>query len=432
MDFENTGDPTFPVCGVDSNGNIAGLFGVFNDHVFTQDERDKIQTKIKADYDAFKFSFMQQDPSSITSEFTTISFTDNDAPLSCLESSNVRIVQGGGISVLFGEADGIDFGNRDKKNEAFADVSVWEFLSQFLDGRFFESFSNIDVAGDFGVDLNAAKSFAIVRQAANTCAHELGHTLGLRHQNSFGAPGDGIPSTGAISPFDFVPVFDGPSNADETILHTMASGASVGLPFDGGVNMDRFFSERSAARLAINQKIDQVTESEEALLDGVLNLKRLYVPNTIVEGENADAFIKVSAKVVEGSISTFGEADSFIITARKGEFINAELVPGFATGQTFEDGIVGKIQVFSINRDDTEELIGSNSRSFESPLGTEVFDIVAPQNGQYRIEVSVPNEFFFDFNGEINRIPLSALRNGALLTGNYSLLAFTCRKRLRG
>jgi len=56
LDFENTGDPTFPVCGVDSNGNIAGLFGVFNDHVFTQDERDKIQTKIKADYDAFKFS----------------------------------------------------------------------------------------------------------------------------------------------------------------------------------------------------------------------------------------------------------------------------------------------------------------------------------------------------------------------------------------
>ena len=109
--------------------------------------------------------------------------------------------------------------------------------------------------------MSAAVSFAVTNQGANTGAHELGHTVGLRHQNSFGAPGDGIPNTGAISPFDFVPIFEGPSEADETTLHTMASGASVGLPFDGGVNLNRFFSERSATRLAINERLDRLTQA---------------------------------------------------------------------------------------------------------------------------------------------------------------------------
>ena len=102
--------------------------------------------------------------------------------MDCSQGSNVSIVNGG-LSVLFGRADAIDFGNRNPNNTSFADASVWEFLGQFAGGAVFEPFSNLDVANDFGGNLQAAVDFAVEGQTANTGAHELGHTVGLRHQN---------------------------------------------------------------------------------------------------------------------------------------------------------------------------------------------------------------------------------------------------------
>lgn len=434
LDF-NSDDPTFPVCALDETGAPAGLFGIFNDHVYTQEERDSIQGAIEDDYADYNFFFTQEEPA--FGEFTTITFAQNDAPADCSEGSNISITAAGGLSVLFGRADELDFGNRNKQSGAFTDVSIWEFLSQFAGGQFFELFANLDVANDFDGDIAAAVSFAVVNQGANTGAHELGHTLGLRHQNSFGAPGDGIPNTGAISPFDFVPVFEGPANADETVLHTMASGASVGLPFDGGVNFDRFFSERSATRLAINEVFDRLTQSEERnngrRTEKVL-LRRVSVPNTIIEGQNENAFLDVRARIVEGSMSAIAESDSYFVRARKGDFLNAELVPVISTGQSFEEGILGQVRVFLVNKDGTEELVGSNIRSFESLFDTEVFDIEIPKNGIYRIEVTAPDEVFladFDGDGVIDPVSLTAAGAPELQTGEYSLLIFTCNKRLR-
>lgn len=422
-------NPTFPVCRLDQNGNPVGLFGIFNDHVYTQEERDNIQAGIEADYADFNFLFTQTEPQ--FGDFTTITLAQNDAPADCSQGSNISITAGGGLSVLFGRAEEIDFGNRNKSNTAFADVSVWEFLGQFRDGLFFEAFANVDVAGDFGGDINAAISFAVENQGANTGAHELGHTLGLRHQNSFGAPGDGLPNTGAVSPFDFVPVFEGPSEADETILHTMASGASVGLPFDGGVNLNRFFSERSATRLAINENLSRLTiDGDRRAASGRnnVNLRSVFVPNTIIEGENEDALLRTRAAVVEASIGAIGEADSYTIKARKGDFINAEIVPVIATGQSFEEGIIGQLRVFRVNKDGTEEFVGANLRSFESLFDTEVFDIEVPANGTYRVEVTAPDEvFLFDFDGDGVIDPISLTDAGApeLQVGDYSLLVFT-------
>lgn len=430
LDFNNPGEPTFPVC-----FTTGALFGIFNDHVYTDEEKDAIQAEIEADYADFNFVFTQEEPA--FGEYTTITFADNDAPADCSQGSNIQLTPFGGLSVLFGRADEIDFGNRNKQSGAFTDVSIWEFLAQLGGGVNFEPFANLDVENDFGGDLTAAVSFAVTNQGANTGAHELGHTLGLRHQNSFGAPGDGLPNTGAISPFDFVPVFEGPSDADETILHTMASGASVGLPFDGGVNLNRFFSERSATRLAINERIDRISTTEETVARrrGKLSLRRTLVPNTIIEGQNEDAFLDVKAAVVEGEMSVIGEADSYMIRARKGDFINAEVVSVIGSGLTFEDGIMGQLRVFRVNRDGTEELVGSNLQSFESIFDSEVFDIEVPENGDYRIEVTAPDEFFpADFDGDGVLDPFSLTLGGApeLQTGQYSLLVFTCNKRLRG
>ena len=419
LDFDAGGLPFFPVCF--TNGP---LFGVFNDHIYSQAERDEIQARIEHDYRAFNYVFTQTAPT--FGDFSTISIGENDAPLDCSQGSNISL--GPGLSVLFGRADEIDFGNRNPNNTAFADASVWPFLAQLGGGVNFEPFSNLDVANDFGGDLQAAVDFAVEGQTANTGAHELGHTVGLRHQNSFGAPGDGIPNTGAISPFDFVPVFGGPANAAESILHTMASGASVGLSFDGGVNTDRFFSERSATRLTVNQDAARITR-REGWNRNRLPLRQIFVPNTIEDGVNEGARIDVNAAIVQGRISAFGETDSFTFFSPQGEFLNVELLPVFSLGQTFEEGIIGQLRVYQINRDGTEVLIGQNIQSFESLFDTEIFDLELPARGYYRVEVSAPDEIFFGGGGSTPAV-LSEVGGADLLVGDYEFLIFRSNIRM--
>lgn len=436
LNFDVEGEPTFPVCLVDADGNLDGVLGIFNDHVYTQEERDIIQDHIELDYADFNLTFTQEEPQS--GDFSTVRFGDNDTATDCSERSNITVFPDGNLSVLFGRADTIDFGNRNKNDASFANASIWEFLAQLADGRFFEVFSNLNLAEDFNGDLSAALSFAVINQSANTGAHELGHTLGLRHQNSFGAPGDGLPSTGRRSPFDFVPVLDVPSNATETSLHTMASGASTGLPFDGGVNLDRFFSERSATRLAVNdalaQRFNRILLSEERTKysNGHIYLPRLNVPNTILEGKNENALLTVNARVINGDISEVGERDSYTFYGRKGDFFNAELVPIQAREQNFEEGILGQLGLFQIHDDGSETLLAFNIRSFESPFDTELFDIILPENGFYRIDIVAPDAIFLsDANGNtLPPISLTGNGGGALQTGNYEVLAFTCNKRI--
>lgn len=426
LDFDAGGDPTFPVC-----FTTGALFGIFNDHVYTEAERDEIQARIEADYGDFNFRFTQDEPTS--GEFTTILFGQNDAPADCSQGSNISLTPTGGISILFGQAEGIDFLNQDKSDNAFADASLWEFLAQFGGAGLFENLSGLSVA-DFDGDLVAAVSEAVTNQSANTGAHEAGHIQGLRHQNSFGAPGDGLPSTGAISPFEFVPTFDGPSDADETVLHTMASGASVGLSLTGSTITDRFFSERSAVRLAVNEQGSTVTEDSVARKRNRIILKNIRTPNTIVEGQNENARIRVDALVLEGSIDELGEVDSYFFRARGGLFFNAEIIPILATGETFEEGILGQVSVFLQNRDGTETLVATNAGSFESIFDREIFDAVLPENGFYRLQIAAPDEFFpadLDGDGVLDPLPISTAGGAPeLLTGNYQVLLFTCEKRL--
>ena len=54
----------------------------------------------------------------------------NDAPEDCSQGSNITVFPSGGVSILFGRADGIDFLNKNKSDNAFAEASFWEFLAQ--------------------------------------------------------------------------------------------------------------------------------------------------------------------------------------------------------------------------------------------------------------------------------------------------------------
>ena len=139
---------------------------------------------------------------------------------------------GGGfaISIGFGLAENIDFRNRYRSDSVGIGANFWEFAFAL------EIFPE-------NVGLPATPrglSRAIINQSSNTASHELGHILGLRHHDSFGPPGSGLPTTGIPAPQQFVPVFPGLQAADETLLHTMATGASVGLSFTGGTIDNRF------------------------------------------------------------------------------------------------------------------------------------------------------------------------------------------------
>jgi len=166
-----------------------------------------------------------------------------------------------------------------------------------------------------------------------------------------------------------------------------------------------------------------------------ISLQQVLVPNTINTGQNEDSFLDVKASIVQGDLLAIGETDSYFIDAEAGDFINAELVPVTATGQTFVDGILGQIRVFRVNEDGSETFSGSNIRSFESLFDTEVFDIPVPVDGTYRIEITAPDEVYiddFDGDGRIDRSSLTDSGAPELQIGAYSLFAFTCEKRLDG
>jgi len=438
LDFNAGGSPQFPVLRSDGS-----LFGIFNDHLYTVAERDTIQARLEADYGEFDYEFTQNEPTS--GDFTTIRFGQNDA-------GNITVFPTGGVSILFGRADNIDFRNINKTDGAFADPSFWEFLAQ-LDpsGGLFTAFSGIPSTA---ATLTEAVSMAVVNQSANTGAHELGHVQGLRHHDSFGAPGDGLPTTGTPAPGSFIPVFEGPQNAAETTLHTMASGASVGLTLAGSTISDRFLSERSAIKIAFAEEGSLFSEAgivfeddddgddgdedevdgdddDDDVEDGIqeVELKELDVPNTIIEGVNATTELNVVARVVQGNISVSGEVDSYRFEGKAGEFMNVEMV-SFSDNR-FLNPVIGAVTLSLLEDDGSLTEIASNIQTFE-PFDPLVFDAPLPQDGTYVINVDAPNFVFFDFTGDgiPDAFPLDETGNGALRVGDYELLLYMCNHEL--
>jgi hypothetical protein len=429
LDFDAGGDPVFPVC-----RTSGAVFGVFNDYVYSQEERDAIQARIEADYEKFNYHFTQTEPT--VGEYSTLLIGLNDAPLDCSQGSNITVTPTGGVSILFGRAENIDFRNQSKADNAFSDASFWAFLAQ-LDpsGGLFFAFSGINPA-DFGGDLAAALSYAVVNQTSNTSAHELGHIQGLRHHDSIGAPGDGLPDTGVPDPNDFIPVFSGPQNASETVLHTMASGASVGLSLEGSVITDRFFSERSAVKLSMARNASRVLEEDffETTFWGkkiakVLPLLPFYVPNTLVEGENAGKRLDADGLVIAGDISETGEVDEYKFFARKGKFVNIEMVSFSDT--RFENPVIGAMRLSKLNWDGTRTEIASNIQTFE-PFDPLIFDQELPETGIYVIEVDAPNIVYIDTTGDgvPDPFPLEETGNGSLRTGDYELAVYSVDGKL--
>ena len=419
LNFDAGGAPTFPVDIIFFDGTTATLF--LEDFVYTPAIRDAIQDLLEADYERFNYGFVQSEPGG--DRFTTLNIGDNDRAPGSANITLTEVAPGSfGFSILFGMADEIDFGNLNRASAAFVDASFWVVLAELFGPGALSGLSGIPISDPTDqAEIDSVVELAVINQSANTSAHELGHTVGLRHHDSFGAPGDGLPTTGTPGPGDFSPIFPGGTDGAETVLHTMASGASVGLPIQNSTAVDRFFSERSAIKLRINERGFFFTES---FLNGnpdgdgdrvrLIPMRPTNIPNTIVEGENSGSrFIRASQAVVEGRISEEGEIDVFKFKGTAGEFLNLEQI-SFTNGTLLDSLFFTELRVFKIEDDGSRTLAVSNFLPAESidPL---IVDWQIPETATYELEVEAIDVGFAPEDFGLPPLP------APLNVGNYSV-----------
>ena len=240
-----------------------------------QTERNEIQAQIEADYADFPYTFTQTQPES--GPYTTITF--NDPALVGLE---------GGI------ATEIDWRN--------LDIAGTTTLTADGPGGGAPRFGGVNVNNLLGAPGEpAATSADFVGLSATIAAHELGHLSGLQHMDSFGPIGSGIYS--GVNPDLYNPPYPGPTDANETVMHIMASGASVNATLEDAID-DPFFGEREAIALAYGEDgspTNEETTPHYSMADAQpLALEPLVVPDTDLEGVNADKVFDVTAADVVG------------------------------------------------------------------------------------------------------------------------------------
>ena len=423
LKFENDGAPTFPVDVFDFE--TRDLLGVITlpDYQFTQAEIATIRDRIAADYAPFDIEVTTSEPAS--GPFATIDFTDNDrAPGDA--NFDIFLADNGQAFVtgLFGRAEEIDFGNDNYDGGAFADPNYYNVVNSLFSPTFFTALTGLE---------NTEENFrgAQVNTAAQIGGHEIGHSVGLRHHDSFGAPDNGLPPFGPPRE-EFVPIYDGPAEADETVLHLMATPA-FGLPLQDFIaTTDGFFSERSALKL-------ELAEDARVFLEGALqhdgdgarrlDLKTTMVPNTIVQGENAGGSkIKMDVAWVQGRLSEQTEVDEYVFTARAGEFVNAELIS--FSDRVIEDDVIAELRLFRLNDDGSRTLVATNLQTFE-PFDPFLLDAEVPTSGRYVLQ-AVPQQVAFvpSGPGEFVPVPLDTDTNRPLLTGDYDLLVYQVDRAL--
>ena len=322
--------------------------GTDGSRAYAAAERTAVRDRMAGHYAPFDVRFTLADPG--TGEaFSTITFNAGDT---------------GGL------ARGIDF-----RNLVADDTAV------------------VNVDGIVGPN---ASSGEFVNASANIGSHELGHLLGLRHHDSFGPIGSGIAPTVPTS--SFRPAYRGPTAADETPDHLMASPASVGSSVQD-LQGEQFFSERSAIKLSIAEDPAFAVIAEAAGARNTLATAQLVelatrvVPNSILQGVNAGMRLVADVAVVAGSLAAAGEVDLYAFDAAAGDLLNVELMsgsiaasrrqagPGWAAFDTFvrlRDAAGNFVTYFNGDAVNDDGLEG-----FDSYL----LDLTLPTDGRYYLEV---------------------------------------------
>ncbi|WP_321391227.1 hypothetical protein [Emcibacter sp.] len=367
-----------------ADGTGADITEVFDEHIYTQEERDYIQQRYQADYAGFDYQFVTEAPAEGT--YSTVFFNANmPGEGAAAGPAGIEFADGGvPTSILFGIADAIDFRNLDRGENANVDGNAWAILAEF---GIFEARLGMEATPE-----NIALATTI--QSAQTGAHELGHIVGLRHYDAWGPIGQGLPTTGTPPDGAFLPTYTGPRNGDETTLHLMGSGFSAGLTLADSVVTDRFFSERSAIKLAFNEQGQVVAETDQdhSWFDTAqeVRLEILDVPNTILQGDysiHSNEHLVTSAISIEGSISEIEQLDFYAFEGKEGDIFNLEVIS--LVDWNNEDFFDPILYIF----DEAMNMIMYSDDEFESP-DSFIFDFILDYTGIFYAVVSG-----FDYTG---------------------------------
>ncbi len=351
-------------------------------HLYTPTERDLIQAQMEADFGDFSYTFTQTVPQS--GPYTTITFNDpvlvgleggiaSEIDWRELDISGTTILTASGLLVIPADS---------------AAVNVNNFLG---------------APGE-----PAATSADFVGISATIAAHELGHLSGLEHGDSYGPIGSGIYD--AVSPARYNPPYPGATDADETVWHIMASGDSVHSTLFDAVN-DPFFGEREAIKLAFGEDgsptNEQSTAHDSMASAQPLVLAPLVVPDTDLEGTNADTVWNVTAADVVGDLGLaadgLSETDYYSFTATAGTLINFEVMSVALTRA--QGPFDTALTIFN----SAGQVIAYNDDSFQDADST-IIDLTLPYTGTYYAMVT----------SSPKSVPLDEP-----LTGAYELFIYT-------
>ncbi len=351
-------------------------------HDYTPAERDAIQVQLEADYADFAYNFTQTQPQS--GPYTTITF--NDPVLVGLE---------GGI------ATEIDWRDLDVAGTTMLTSSGLVVVPPDAGGVNVNNF--LGAPGE-----PAATSANFVGLSSTIAAHELGHLSGLEHGDSYGPIGSGIYS--GVNPELYNPPYPGPTDATETILHIMASGASVNSTIEDALN-DPFFGEREAIKLAFGEGGSPTNEQiapHYSIADAQpIALEPLVVPDTDLEGVNADTILDVTAADIVGELqltaSGQSNTDFYSFTAQAGTLMNFQVMSAVLNRPQ------GPFDTYLAIYNSSGQVIASNDDSFQDTDST-IIDFTMPYTGTYYAMVTSS--------------PKSAALNEPL-TGAYELFMYT-------
>ncbi|MFM9962945.1 MAG: Calx-beta domain-containing protein [Planctomycetaceae bacterium] len=318
-----------------------------NDHVYTPAERDAIVGRLGEFYAAFPVEFTLTQPVSRAFNMVTI----NQPPPGGLASE-------------------VDF--RNLNYNANASVDINGFLGGLLQPP--------------------ATSANFVELTAKVIAHENGHLLGLRHNDAFGPIGSGINLF--VGQLAYNPPYPGPTNAIETTQHIMASPASVGETLFDAIS-GQFFGERESVKLSAWAFGGEVLPEQVAAHDSLataqpIELRELFVPNTLLSGANVDLNFRVHEVVVAGAISIGGEVDLYQFEGTVGQLLNFEVISNTLSAQNPLDPVIrildatGNVIPYytgtAINDDSTDS-------GFPFPDST-LIDLILPATGTFYVEVT--------------------------------------------
>ncbi|GGY52070.1 zinc metalloprotease [Parvularcula lutaonensis] len=431
LDFDRDAGqlPTFEVDLLDVDGSLVTTF-VLPDYVYMADDRAFILDRVRADLEPYGFIVTDVEPAS--GPYTEIDFANNDRVPGQGTNVTLTFTPSGAVSfsILFGRADEIDFGNDNYDSGAFTDASLWTVVSELFTVGTFEAFSGIvpaDSDGDGEVDF-AALQFAVRNQSANTGAHEIGHTLGLRHHDSIGPIDQGLPTTGRPAPGAFLPAYTGPIEATETPFNLMASGASVGLPLQNATTVDRSFSQRSNLKLQLAQTRAKLV-SEAQLINELADpneIPRFFEPKrsilrplTMRPGK-PDRYL--DSYWFQGTIDGPQGFDTYAFKGKAGQTITAEIIS--QSDSNIFDFALTRLDLLRVDPLAGFVPVATNINTFE-PFDPLLFDFTFQETGNYVLVVTAPDEFYFDIDGD-GVVPDSLVAVGAesLLEGDYDLLMY--------